>query len=284
MKATVSVTNAALPLPAIMFQQDLESAFKQVSDIGYQGVELFLPTAEGVDAQELKALLEQYGLEVGMLAAVGDLVGKDINMGHPDPGVRQTFLDRAPVHLKLASVLGAKVPVGFTRGTIRPGTTKKDVDGWLTESLQIYAKMASDLGVTLVLEPINRYEINYIHRTDEALEIIEAINQPNLKLLLDAFHMNIEEASIPLAIQKAGKRIGHFHFVDNNRWAPGYGHSDMKEIYTCLREAGYQGYLGVEAFPEPDPITAARWGLDYIRMLDRMWDELNKSSKLKAQG
>jgi len=279
MQTTVSVTNAEVPLPAIMFQQDLSSAFQTVSEIGYQGVELFLPSAEGVVAEEISGLLEKNGLKVGMLAAVGDLVGNDINMGHPDAAVRKTFLDRAPVHLKLASALGARVPIGFTRGYIRPGATKADVDGWFLESLQVYAKIAEDLGVTLVLEPINRHEINYINRTDQALEIIEKANLPNVKLLLDAYHMNIEEVSIARAILKAGKHIGHFHFVDSNRWAPGYGHTDMKEIYMCLREVGYEGFLGVEAFPKPDPITAARWGRDYIRMLDRMWDEIAKSSK-----
>ena len=274
MQATVSVTNVEVPLPAIMFQQDLASAFQTVSEIGYQGVELFLPSAEGVDAEEINDLLGKNGLEVGMLAAVGDLVGNDINMGHPDAGVRKAFLDRAPVHLKLASALGARVPIGFTRGYIRLNTTKADVDGWFLESLEIYAKIAEDLGVTLVLEPINRHEINYINRTDEALEIIETAGLPNVKLLLDTYHMNIEEVSIPRTILKAGKHIGHFHFVDSNRRAPGYGHLDMKEIYMCLKEIGYGGFLGVEAFPEPDPITAARWGHDYIRMLDRMWEEV----------
>jgi len=277
MQVTVSVTNAEMPLPAIMFQQDLASAFQTVSEIGYQGVELFLPSAEGVDAEKINDLLEKNGLKVGMLAAVGDLVGNDINMGHPDAGVRKTFLDRAPVHLKLASALDARVPIGFTRGYIRPGATKADVDGWFLESLKIYAKIAEDLGVTLVLEPINRHEINYINRTDQALEIIEKANLPNVKLLLDAYHMNIEEVSIARAILRAGKHIGHFHFVDSNRWAPGYGHTDMKEIYMCLREVGYEGFLGVEAFPEPDPITAARWGRDYIRMLNRMWENIAES-------
>ena len=275
MKTSVSVSHADVPLPMIMFREDLASAFKKISDIGYQGVELFLPSAEGVDAAHLKELLDRNNLQVGMLAAMADLVKDGITMGDPDAAVRTAFLQRAPSHLELAAELGALIPIGFTRGYVRPGTTPKDVDGWFLESLESYGKMARDLGVTLILEPINRHEINYINRVEEALKIVDALNLPNLKLLLDAYHLNIEEVSIPLSIFAAGKYVAHFHFVDSNRWPPGYGHTNMKEIYFCLKKIGYTGFYAVEALPKPDPVTGARAGLEYLLMLERMWNETN---------
>ena len=118
----------------------------------------------------------------------------------------------------------------------------------------------------VVLEPIKRYEVNYINTVDEALKVLDAFPAENLKLLLDIFHMNIEEQSIVGAIRKAGDRIGHVHFVDSNRWPPGYGHLDLKEIYRQLVAVGYRGYIGLEALPEPDPETGARNGLGYVKV------------------
>jgi len=273
MKTSISVTNADVPLPMIMFRGDLDTVFQTVSEIGYDGVELFLSTAEGVNAADLKALLDRYNLEVGMLAAMADLVKENITMGDPDPAVRQKFLDRAPTHLKLASALGAVIPIGFTRGCLQPEVIREDQDGWFAETLEKYANMASDLGVTLVLEPINRHETNYINRVEEALKIVETLKLPNLKLLLDSYHLNIEEASIPLAVFKAGRHIGHFHFVDSNRWPPGLGRIDMKEIFFCLKEVEYDGFFAVEAIPKPDAMTSARRGLEYMQLLERIWED-----------
>jgi 5-keto-L-gluconate epimerase len=267
MKASISVANYEVPMPQIVFQGNLDSIFGTVSKMGYQGVELFLQTAEGVDPAPLKELLKKHQLEVAMLVAFTDLVRSGLSMSHPDPAIRKAFLDRAPVHLKLASSLEAKVPIGFIRGSLQPGLRREDQKGWLMESLVKYHQMARDFGVTLILEPINRYEINFINRAEEALEIVNALGLPNLKLLLDAFHMSIEEVSIPLAIWKAKDHIAHFHFVDSNRRAPGLGHTNMKEIFLCLKETGYQGFLGVEAEPKPEPLRAAQLGIEYIQWL-----------------
>jgi 5-keto-L-gluconate epimerase len=270
MKASISVANYQGPMPQIMFQGDLDPIFAAISQIGYQGVDLFLETSEGVDAARMKELLKRHHLEVSMLQGLLDLVHSGLNMSHPDAAIRKAFLDRSPCHLKLASSLGAMVPIGFSRGNPPPGVRREDHKGWFIETVEKYHKMAHDLGVTLILEPINRYEMKFINTAAEAVEIVETLRLPNLKLLLDSFHMNIEEASIPLAIWKAKDHIAHFHFVDSNRRVPGYGHTDMKEIFRCLKGVGYQGFLGLEAEPKPEPLMAARFGIEYLRLLMKL--------------
>jgi 5-keto-L-gluconate epimerase len=270
MKVSISASNYDVPMPQIVFQGELDAIFQTISKMGYQGVDLFFQTAEGVEPSRIKELLKRHHLEVPMLSAVMDLIRSGLNMGHPDTSVRKAFLDRASSHLKLAASLGAMVPVGISRGNIPQGVSRKDQKGWFLESLQKYHQMAYDLGVTLILEPINRFEINYLNKVEEALEVVETLRLPNLKLLLDSFHMNIEEFSIPLAIWKARDHIAHFHFVDSNRRVPGYGHMDMKEIYLGLKEIGYRGFLGIEAEPKPEPLTAARWGIEYLRMFMKL--------------
>ena len=267
MKVSLAVTDFDPPMANIVFRGSLDKILSRTASFGYQGVELFLFSAHGVDGDHLKSLLDDNGLEAAMLVAVGDLLSKGLNLSHPDPAMRQAYLDAAPVHLGLASKLGATVPIGYNRGQLQPGESRAELEDRLTDTLRRYHQIAYDLGVTLVLEPLNRFESNYLNRVEEAVELIEQLDLPNLQLLLDTFHMNIEETSIPLAIMQARDHIGHVHFVDSNRGAPGYGHLNMREIYLCLRESGYSGYLGIEAEPRPDAETVAREGFAFVKQL-----------------
>ena len=120
----------------------------------------------------------------------------------------------------------------------------------------------------VLLEPICRYEIDSIQTTDQAIELYEWAGKPaNLGLLLDLFHMNIEEASVCGAICRAGSLTRHVHFVDNTRAVPGMGCMALQDVAACLKAVGYQGFLGIEAVPGPDPEGEARRGLAFTRAL-----------------
>lgn len=270
MKTSVSIATPSVPLPQMVFQGELDASLRSASELGYDGIELFVHSPEEVELKGLSELLRKYKLEAVLFSAFVGLSKQDITMGHPDASVRKRFLDLAPIHLEMAAALNAKVPIGFSRGYFKPGVSKRDLDGWFCDSLQEYHRLAADLGVVLVLEPINRYEINYIHTVSEALDVVERVDLPNVKILLDCFHMSIEESSIPLAIIKAKNHIGHVHFVDSNRLAPGFGHTNMMEIYLLLNEMGYDGYLGIESLPKPGPLEAAQAGIEYIQFLERL--------------
>ena len=130
---------------------------------------------------------------------------------------------------------------------------------------------ASRAGLGLLLEPINRYETNFINTVDEALEVFEQLNSPCMKLLVDTFHMNIEEADIHRGLRRAGSRLGHVHLGDSNREAPGHGHLDLRGVLQTLQEIGYQGYLSFEVLPLPNTRQAAE---DAIRTVRRLLSEL----------
>ncbi len=99
---------------------------------------------------------------------------------------------------------------------------------WLVTALQECCCAAQPLGVRLALEPINRYETSLINNVDQGIELVEHIGVENFGLLLDTFHMNIEESQIEASIHQCGERIFHFHVADSNRWYPGAGHLDFK--------------------------------------------------------
>jgi sugar phosphate isomerase/epimerase len=121
--------------------------------------------------------------------------------------------------------------------------------------------------VTLTLEPINRYETNLYNDTRSAMEVIDKIGRPNLKMLADTFHMNIEERDIIESILRAKGYISHVHFADSNRWAPGCGHIDFSEILDALEEIGYQGAVSAEILPKPTPEECLKLTMAYYQKL-----------------
>jgi sugar phosphate isomerase/epimerase len=116
---------------------------------------------------------------------------------------------------------------------------------WAVEGLrEIYAH-SEPLGVTLAIEPLNRFETNFLNRHDQALLLAQEVG-PHCGIALDAFHINIEEADLFKAVSKAGKRLADFHVADNNRMAPGQGDYNWAKLIKTLDEAGYKYALTLE--------------------------------------
>jgi len=119
-------------------------------------------------------------------------------------------------------------------------------------------EFAKEYNIGLTLEPVNRYESNFINTLNEGIEFIKRVDASNLGLLADTFHMNIEEVSIYDSIIQAKDYITHVHFADSNRWAPGCGHLNFAKIVQTLKKIDYQGYVSAEILPFPDPDSCAR--------------------------
>jgi len=119
------------------------------------------------------------------------------------------------------------------------------------ESMKRAVRAAEDAQVFFNLEVVNRFEQFLLNTCDEAIQYIEAVGSPNVRIMLDTFHMNIEENFLGEAILKAGSRLGHFHIGENNRMPPGYGHIPWTEVANALRQINYQGYVVMEPFILP---------------------------------
>jgi D-psicose/D-tagatose/L-ribulose 3-epimerase len=118
-------------------------------------------------------------------------------------------------------------------------------------SMQTAIKAAEDHNVIFNMEVVNRFEQFMLNTSAEALAYVEAVGSPNAKILLDTFHMNIEEDFIGDAIVQAGEKLGHFHIGENNRMPPGFGHIPWTEIGAALRKINYQGHVVMEPFLMP---------------------------------
>ena len=177
---------------------------------------------------------------------------------------------RIKSHIDFASRLGAMVIIGGVRGkvTARDERERLRQEQSGRQAICQCLKHAEDKGVTLLLEPINRYETNVINTLHEGVSFIEEVRSDNLKLLPDVFHMNIEEKSIEESILKYKSHIGFVHFADSNRHAPGFGHIDFRKILAALIEADCTNAIGMEMLPEPDDFSAAMQAVAYIRKLE----------------
>ncbi len=128
----------------------------------------------------------------------------------------------------------------------------------LAANLAPLAEYAGELGVRLAVEPLNRFETSLINTVDQAMEVVEAVDSSALGVLLDTFHMNIEERDLPAAIRSVGNRLFHFHACANDRGAPGADHLDWEGMVVALRDVGYDVAVVIESFTaENDAIATA---------------------------
>jgi sugar phosphate isomerase/epimerase len=165
----------------------------------------------------------------------------------------------------LAAHLKAMVIIGLVRGKKESEVGAETAERWLVDALCECASV--DDNVRFAIEPINRYETNLVNTVQSGLQLLENIGRKNVGLLLDTFHMNIEEASMTESIRASREHLFHFHVADSNRWHPGAGHVDFRSVLDTLHEIGYSGFVSAEILPLPDSDLAAKRAIEYLRAL-----------------
>ena len=265
MKTAIVLSTHVARFNAVAFKGDFEANVAKIAAWGYNGVELAIRDPRLVDADAPLSVVNQHGLEVPAIGT-GQAWGEEgLSFTDPDPDVRAAAIQRVCDHVPFAARTGAVIIIGLLRGIVKPGVEHDQAYAWLVEALQHCSSAAAPHGVRLVLEPINRYETTLINNVAQGLVLIEAVGADNFGLLLDTFHMNIEEPGIEDSIRAAGDRIFHFHVADSNRWYPGAGHLDFKSILDALFATGYQGFVSGEFMPMPDADTSAHRAITYLR-------------------
>jgi sugar phosphate isomerase/epimerase len=240
-----------------IFWENLEESIGKAARLGFDGIELFTPTADAVDPAALAERLKAAGIA---LAAVGTGAGKvlqGLTLTDADPAVRKRAVSFIADMISFGARFGAPAIIGSMQGNAPAGVARETAFEWLAAGLATLAGHAEREGVPLLYEPLNRYETNLLTTQEEAAAFLHSLGSRNLSLLADLFHMNIEEQSLPGAIRRVGAAIGHVHFADSNRRPVGMGHTPMQEIADALRAVGYHGYVSAEAFPWPTPDEAA---------------------------
>lgn len=246
----------------------LKETLQDIADIGYEGVELFLREPESLDRAQLEKTLQKTGLQVccigtAPLAAQDRLVLSDLNEEK-----RLAAIGCVKKLVDFASTYG-RIPVGIGkfRGNLPPSNR---ASGWkrLRESFLEICEYAEGKNVLIALEPQERGNLNNLNSTHDGVVWIEQLDMPNCRLLLDTYHMALEDGSLTSGILEAAGKVAHVHVSDSGRAAPGQGTLDFVSAVRALRAVGYDGFLSVEIVQLADALGSARkaWAhLNYIR-------------------
>jgi len=262
----------------IFGDESLAETAARLAAIGYDGVELF-GDLERYKAREVRSLLNDNGL------AVLSLTPDNVDLAHPELAVQRRAIDYYFRLLDLAAELGQ--PVVSCHGAVgRIRALSEYGEEWaiLVKGVRRIAERAQQAGLRIAVEVLNRYESHLINTADQAVRFVGQVGSPNVGVLLDAYHMNIEEADLRSALHSAREHLYLFHAADSNRQGVGCGHTNFVGIMRTLRDIGYDGSIILECTaPGPDPFTPVKgpawrqevWGYvnDSIRVL-RLYENL----------
>jgi len=263
---SVVISTQTTKFEALAFKEDLEHNLAKIAGWGYEGVELAIRDPDLVDVEKLVEMLDEHGLCVPAIGT-GQAWGEErLSFTSEVPEVRRAAIERIRRHIPLAKRLNALVIIGLIRGVTPKGQERTQSLLYLYEALHECLEYATQAGVRLVLEPISRRETDLVNTVAEGMQLLGRIQSDHLGLLLDTYHMNIEESSIEDSIRLCGRDIFHFHVADSNRRYPGAGHLDFRAILSALSSTGFQGWVSGEFMPGPD--EAARLSIEFLKSIN----------------
>jgi len=264
MKLSIAIASAnALPNAFVVFR-GFEESILNAAELGYDGIELALKNAGEIDRRMLQSLLDKTGLEVSCVSTGQVFAETGLMFTDSDAEKRKEVVRIFREFVDLAADFGQLVNIGRVRGSI----AEDGIDAAEQRFIEIIHELcdyASTKGVQFILEPVNRYEINFIHSVEEGVSLIKKVDRSNLKLMPDIFHMNIEDVNMGEELSSNIDHIAYIHLADSNRLAPGWGHTDFKDILSHLKKAKYDGWLSVEILPKPEPYSAAKQAIEFIK-------------------
>lgn len=285
MRYSIAVSLQDGRFDAIAYRGDIRSRLAEIAGLGFDGVELAIRDPGLVDGEQLAQLASRHRLKIVAVSSGLAFLEDGLSLASASADVRRAATDRLLSHLPLAARFGSLLIIGLiATGTLDGQSVEAGTDQLLT-ALDEVAAAARERAVRLAIEPINRYESALIRTVDEGLALIGRLAAPNVGLLLDTFHMNIEEASLTDSVRMAAGHISHFQVADSNRRHPGAGHIDFGSVLDALTSTGYDGFVSGEFLPLPDSSTSAQAFLAHMRALDarpRPGEEATRRSSAPA--
>lgn len=231
----------------VYVNESVEKSIARLAGFGYDGVDL-VGEPSRYDAAEVRALLEKYNIAASSLCAVFSM---ERDFASADAKIRQQAVDYVKECVDFAKAIGAhsiSVQASACMKTVAQAPFEQEWQ-WAVEGLRAAGEYALEANVRLTLEAWNRYETHFINRLSQALKMVNDINLPNVGVMGDTYHMNIEESDMAEALREVGDKLYYLHIADSNRAAPGRGHIDFAPIAKALRDINYDGWVSMELLP-----------------------------------
>jgi len=252
------------------FSDDTLHLFQKVHDMGFDTLEICVESPETINIESIAKASTKTGIEVIICGAFG--VERDISSN--DSAIRVQGVNYIKTCIDIAVQIGSKMvsgPMYSATGKTKLLSLDEKTRQWdfAVENMKIVGEYARKSGIKLAIEPLNRFETDFINTVDQGLAFINRIDMDNVGLLLDTFHMNIEEKNIGNAIRLAGNKVFNFHACANDRGTPGEDHINWTEVKEALHDIGYNDYIVIEAFNS---------GITEIAKAVSLWRELATSS------
>lgn len=255
------------------FSDETIGLLEKVKKMGFDCIEICVEDPATIHPRNIKPALLDLDLGVLVCGAFGP--GRDVSS--EDGAVRQKGVEYLLRCVDIAYDLDAGMvsgPMYSATGKARllSSDEKERQWDWAVTNLQTCAQYARQNGIKLAIEPLNRFETDFINTVDQGLDLLDRIGCENAGLLLDTFHMNIEEIDMADSIRKARNRVFNFHACSNTRGIPGEDHIDWESIAAALKDTGFKGPIVIESFT--DKITEIARAVSLWRPLAASQDEL----------
>ena len=258
MRLSIAIAGSnALPSAFVVFR-GFEESIRKASELGLDGIELALKSANEIEQSKLDEWLNSTGLSVSCISTGQIYADTGLMFTDQDAESRASVISKFKKIIDLAADYGQMVNIGRVRGRLgdQPGKAK-DCFKRVVTNLCDYAHSKE---VILILEPVNRYEIDFINSVQDGVSLLEELGLSNMKLMPDTFHMNIEDPTIAETLAANISDIAYIHFADSNRLAPGQGHIDFDRVFQSLQSVDYRGWISLEILPRPNPRYCRKTG------------------------
>ncbi|CNI94890.1 sugar phosphate isomerase/epimerase family protein [Yersinia vastinensis] len=250
---------------------------------GFDAAELCIADYNDIDIQTIAKALARQGLECTTIASGQARKREGLSLLAKDPVVLQRTQQRIYRHIDAAAILGSYVTIGSLRAAGYP-LNAEHYRHLLAQGLSPCLDYAQKCGVTLIIEALNRYEMEHLNNAAEMVSFVDFIGAPShVGILWDVFHANIEDPHFASAIQLMGTRLRHVHFADSNRAFPGYGHLSFDDIYRQLLHCGYQGAISLECLNRPSAEVVIEESGPFIQRLRQLSEAEPLMSKTQYQ-
>ena len=239
--------------------EDYLTQVKRLNKFGYDGIEL-VGEPSWYNFNEVNKLNEEYNIKVNSICSIftneRDLINPEKSMRIKAIDYCKEIVDMG-AEINSTTMIVAPSPVG----KIESLKSEEEEMKYAIESIQQVGEYAQKAGISISIEPWNRYETYFINRLEQAERILDALDLTNAGIHGDTFHMSIEEVDIANAYKKIGSKLNHCHIADSNRAAPGTGHTDFKPILQALKDINFSNYITMELIPPvSDPFACVRGG------------------------